>query len=260
MFRTMKKIFFLILISLLCCKMYSQVKTIHVYVALCDNENQGIVPVPAKLGNGKDPKHNLYWGAGYGVKSFFKFKAKDWKLVKDFEIDDPVLLDRVLFKHSTKKIYLLADAYDGAKIQTCIEDFLLASNSQNPISIEVNSETLKFGGDADLLSYIGHDGLMEFNVDITYKKEIIKKREVIVLACYSQKYFSKEIEHAKANPILWTTHLMAPEAYTLKSAIDGWIKNETGKQIEERAAQTYHAYQKCGIKGARNLFTTGFKK
>ena len=51
---------------------------------------------------------------------------------------------------------------------------------------------------------------------------------------------------------------MAPEAYTLKSAIDGWLQNETGLQIEERAAQTYHQYQKCGIKGARNLFTTGF--
>jgi len=51
---------------------------------------------------------------------------------------------------------------------------------------------------------------------------------------------------------------MAPEAYTLKAAIDGWLLNETGTQIEERAAQTYHQYQKCGIKGARNLFTTGF--
>ncbi|MGC6431949.1 MAG: hypothetical protein ACON5F_12965 [Jejuia sp.] len=40
-----------------------EVKTIHVYVALCDNINQGIVPVPAKLGNGQDPKNNLYWGA-----------------------------------------------------------------------------------------------------------------------------------------------------------------------------------------------------
>ncbi|WP_101450842.1 hypothetical protein [Aquimarina sp. MAR_2010_214] len=255
----MKKIFLLILISFLCFKMYSQAKTIHVYVALCDNENQGIVPVPKKLGNGKDPKHNLYWGAGYGIKSFFKFKAKDWKLVKDFEMNDSVLLDRVLFKHVTKKIYLLADAYDGAKIQTCIEDFLQASNAQNPILIDIGSETLKFGGGSDLLSYIGHDGLMEFNVHIPYKESVTKKRDVIILACYSQNYFSKEIEQAKANPILWTTHLMAPEAYTLKSAIDGWIKNETGKQIEERAAQTYNTYQKCGIKGARNLFTTGFK-
>ncbi|EDY21883.1 hypothetical protein CfE428DRAFT_0008 [Chthoniobacter flavus Ellin428] len=35
---------------------------IHVFVALADNATQGIVPVPAKIGNGDDAEHNLYWG------------------------------------------------------------------------------------------------------------------------------------------------------------------------------------------------------
>jgi len=49
----------------------SPFRTIHVFVALADNEHQGIVPVPARLGNGLDPAHNLYWGAAAGVKTFF---------------------------------------------------------------------------------------------------------------------------------------------------------------------------------------------
>ena len=52
-------------------------KTIHVFVALCDNDNQGIVPVPKKLGNGNDPGNNLYWGALYGIRTYLK-KSKDW--------------------------------------------------------------------------------------------------------------------------------------------------------------------------------------
>lgn len=36
-------------------------RIVHVLVALCDNEHQGIVPVPARLGNGEDPERNLYW-------------------------------------------------------------------------------------------------------------------------------------------------------------------------------------------------------
>src|SRR5258705_204809 len=52
----------------------------HVLVALCDNVYQGIVPVPAKLGNGEDLQGNLYWGAGYGIRTFFS-KSLDWKLV-----------------------------------------------------------------------------------------------------------------------------------------------------------------------------------
>jgi hypothetical protein len=35
---------------------------IHVFVALADNQRQGIVPVPATLGNRDDPARNLYLG------------------------------------------------------------------------------------------------------------------------------------------------------------------------------------------------------
>jgi hypothetical protein len=99
---------------------------------------------------------------------------------------------------------------------------------------------------------------MDFNITIDYNLVPFPKTNIMILACYSKQYFAKEIRNAQANPVLWTTHLMAPEAYTLKAAIDGWILNETGKQIAERAAQAYNKYQKCGIKGARNLFTSGF--
>ncbi len=35
-------------------------KTVKVFVALCDNKTQGIVPVGEKIGNGDDPDANLY--------------------------------------------------------------------------------------------------------------------------------------------------------------------------------------------------------
>src|SRR5262249_55809842 len=57
-------------------------KLIHVLVALCDNERQGIVPVPARIGDGDDPANNLYWGARFGVKTFFK-RANDWKSIAE---------------------------------------------------------------------------------------------------------------------------------------------------------------------------------
>ena len=74
----------------------------------------------------------------------------------------------------------------------------------------------------------------------------------------SKNYFSEEIKRANANPILWTTNLMAPEAYILKAAIDSWLNNTSLSELKESAAQAYHKYQKCGIRGARNLFTYGF--
>ena len=46
-------------------------KTIHILTALCDNKYQGIVPVPKSIGNGQDPKNNLYWGCQNGILTYF---------------------------------------------------------------------------------------------------------------------------------------------------------------------------------------------
>ena len=71
-------------------------KTIHVLVALCDNVHQGIVPVPARIGNGDDPQNNLYWGARFGVKTFFS-KSPDWVFVTSIADPKPWILERCVF-------------------------------------------------------------------------------------------------------------------------------------------------------------------
>ncbi len=236
----------------------AQYKTIHVFVSLCDNKYQGIVKVPSILGNGKDAKNNLYWGAAYGLKSFFKNKTSDWKLISKQKSNNPYILEQLLFKHTKKEVYILADAYDGEQIKKCTEHFLQTANNQLPITIRQDSLELQFGGNSDLVVYIGHNGLMDFNVNISYDNSTNKTIDVMIFACYSKRYFSADIQKAKAKPVLWTTHLIAPEAYILKSAIDGWILKENEYLIKERVAQSYNKYQKCGLRGARNLFTTGF--
>ncbi|MBL4663432.1 MAG: hypothetical protein JKY22_07740 [Flavobacteriaceae bacterium] len=254
----MYKFIFLLLFSAL---VYGQeqngVKTIHVYVALCDNINQGIVPVSKSLGNGQDPKSNLYWGALYGVKTHFK-KSKDWTLIQTLENPNSNILERVLFKHKETNTYLLADAYDGAFIKQTTIDFLKAASGDLKEMVAYNNNTLGFGGNAGLVVYIGHDGLMEFDLDVTLKSCDDNERDAIMLACISKNYFAPYLEKTGARPLVWTTGLMAPEAYTLKSAIDGWVLGETDLQIRERAAAAYHKYQKCGMRGARNLLVTGY--
>lgn len=231
-------------------------KVIHVFVALCDNINQGIVKVPAAIGNGQDPERNLYWGAAYGVKSYFK-KQADWKLIKT-EHRSGIILERCLFKHKTENVYLVADAYDGAKIKQATINFLKSCAGNFDDFVLAGGDTLYSGGNANLLAFTGHDGLMDFSINEKYNWVNDKKRDAVILACISKRYFSAHVKATGANPILWSNGLMSPEAYTLKAAIDGWIKNETGEQIRTRAASAYHQYQKCGIKGARNLLATGW--
>jgi hypothetical protein len=229
-------------------------------VALCDNKYQGIVPVPEKIGNGQNPDANLYWGAGYGVKNFFHRKSDNWKLIKVIKNPSNEILERVIFKSTQTNTYLLADAYDGAMMRKTIIDFLSAASGNFTVNVTVDSLKLSFGANAQLLAFVGHNGLMDFNLDTVFipKPNDIIKREVIILACYSKSYFSRYIKQCNAYPLIWTTGLMAAEAYTLKWIIDGWLNKENVSQIKERAAQAYHTYQKCGIKAARYLFTSGF--
>jgi hypothetical protein len=238
-------------------------RAVHVFVALADNVNQGIVPVPARLGNGLDPEHNLYWGAAGGVKTYFA-RSADWRLISQPPGPKPEILERCVFKHRTANVYLVADAYRGDRIRVAIIDFLQAAAGANPEKISVRAPptepdaAIPAGGDASLVAYIGHDGFMDFHLRSLPRQANATPREAIILACISKTYFAEPLRATGAHPLLWTTGLMAPEAYTLKSALDGWIRNEAPLQIRERAAAAYDRYQKCGIKGARRLLVSGW--
>jgi hypothetical protein len=232
------------------------IKVIHVFVALCDNKYQGIVPVPKGIGNGQDAKSNLYWATAYGVKTFFS-KQAEWQKIQD-TAKDSILLNRVVYKHKYKNIYLVADAYNGKYIKQCTIDFLESSAGIKSDSIQLSSKTIYIAGSSQLISYIGHDGLMDFSLENNFKATDSFKRETIILACVSKKYFATFIKNTNAKPLVWSTGLMSPEAYTLEAAIDGWINNESNEQIRERAAQAYHKYQRCGINAARKLLVTGW--
>jgi hypothetical protein len=234
---------------------------IHVFVALCDNVNQGIVPVSASLGNGDNPATNLYWGAAFGVKTFFG-RSKDWELVAESQNPAAGILARAIFKKRDRDVFIVADAYRGKEISQAIWDFLEAASGKAGEELTVTRGARKFtfstSGSSDLVAYVGHDGLMDFALKSTPQAQDSRKRKAIILACISKKYFAQPLERTGADPLLWTTNLMAPEAYILSAAIDGWLKQESDEQVRVRAAKAYNGYQHCGLKAASGLFATGW--
>jgi hypothetical protein len=232
-------------------------KLVHVVVALCDNRFQGIVPVPERIGNGDDPANNLYWGAAFGVKTFF-LRSPDWTLVTTIPKPRPAILERCIFKHRSKPVYLVADAYRGREIRQSTLDFLQFAAGRDVEEIELPpGPKLHAGGAADLVAYVGHNGLMDFSLSAP-RGTGTASRSAIILACASKPYFTDLLRQTGARPLLWTTSLMAPEAYVLKSALDGWILGEDGQAVRKRAAEAYNQYQKCGMAGASRLFATGW--
>jgi hypothetical protein len=233
------------------------VPVIHVFVALADNVNQGIVPVSSLLGDGDNPKTNLYWGAAFGVKTFFS-KNRDWQLLSVVQHPRASVLERCIFKHRARALFLVADAYQGKEIQHATSEFLQSLAGEPGEKITAGESEFNLQGSADLIAYVGHDGLMDFQLSNAFRQRDTRQREAIILACASKQFFSQPLKPTGAQPLLWTTNLMAPEAYVLSAAVDGWTAKETGEQIQERAARAYDKYQHCGLRSARALFATGF--
>lgn len=232
-------------------------RVIHVLVALCDNVNQGIVPVPAHLGNGEDTARNLYWGAAYGVRTYFS-KSANWQKLAEIPNPKENVLQRLVFKHKTQNVYLVADAYRGTKMKETVADFLAAVSGERRETLEAGGQKLQILGSADMIAFVGHNGLMDFKLAAMPTKHDDAKRDAVILACASRSYFTAPLKASGANPLLWTSNLMAPEAYILHDAIEGWVRNETGRQVQVRAAAAYAKYQKISQRAAEGLLVTGW--
>lgn len=223
-------------------------KVIRVFTALCDNDHQGIVKVPKKLGDGDDPSNNLYWGAAYGIKTWFK-KSKNWELLSSEKVND-IILERLVFLHNDKKTYLVADAYRGREMKACLTDYFsclagLLKNDDNLTKLDLLKDQTK------LAVFVGHNGLMDFKIR---QPEGKAKIAAMSFCCKSRPFFEKEIIDKGCQPLLLTNGFMAPEAYSVSASIDGWMAGNTAEGIVRRAASAYQKYQKCSHKAAYNLF------
>jgi len=205
-------------------------RTVHVFVALADNQHQGIVPVPAALGNGDDPGRNLYWGAAFGIRTFFR-RSEDWNGIATDQKPKPAIIERSIFEHRASGTIMVADAYQGSEIKQALTDFFQAAAGANSETISISSASAKqprsVPVSADLVVYVGHDGLMDFPLSPEFPTQPSANRLAIMLACVSKSYFRELLRKTGAQPLVWTTGLMAPEAYTLKAALDGWILQES---------------------------------
>lgn len=237
---------------------------VHVIVALCDNVHQGIVPVPKHLGNGQDPGSNLYWGAAFGVRTYLS-RQSGWTRVQVPIPGYGSVLDRAIFFGQVQRdgkpvpVYVVADAWDGATIRSAIERFLKMAGGSSPEDVSFRrgavTVSLSAGGSAHLVAFVGHDGLMDFSLPPpTPAAPGRAAASSIVLACASKPYFLDRLRAIGSHPLLLTTGLMAPEAYTLDAAIRTWAGGGSVAAVREAAALAYQKFQKSGIGGARKLF------
>jgi len=238
---------------------------IQVSVALANNKHQWIVRVPASIGNGQDARTNLYWGARYGLKTYL-IRDGGWKKISTVRPPDNRILERIVLRKSFLRngrkvpVYLVADAWDGRFIGETISQFLKYTAGKGGHDIKLPAHTIGAGGSAHLIVYIGHNALMDYaglrSKTMSTPQAVADnpQHDAIVLACKSEPYFRPRLREAGVFPLVLTTGLMAPEAYSLNAAIETWVAGASAVQVRKAAASSYHKYQKCGRKAAERLF------
>jgi hypothetical protein len=210
---------------------------VRVFVALCDNKTQGIQPVGAKIGDGDKPEANLYWGCDDGFYSVFKRSAA-WKTLSSTKDDAGVIMRRLEMQHSSKQIHLVAEAYRGSEMRRCVTDFEGAAASHA----------------ADLVVFIGHNGLMDFTLPPPAKGPNPRPTEAVVLCCRSASYFSPRLLAAGVRPVLMTQQLMYPGSFLLRDALAVWSPGKPTAPLREAAAKAYAENQKISVKAAKSVF------
>ena len=215
----------------------SDPKRVHVFVALADNEHQGIAKVPVKIGNGDDADSNLYWGTTDGFKSVFG-RSKAWKLEKTEKNPSAEILERRSFRHTSKNCVLVAEAWRGKNIHQCLEAFFASLRDRKN----------------DLTAFIGHNGLMDGPVAVS-PLDTTNTTDAIILCCMSAGWFKQHLESLKVRPVLTTEQFMYPGSFLLRDALEVWLGGGPRSDIRMAAARAYAANQKISVKAAAGVFT-----
>jgi hypothetical protein len=155
-----------------------------------------------------------------------------------------VILERCTFEHRATTTRLIADIYRGSAIRQAIVDFFGHLTSARPVN------------DFPLVAYIGHDGLMDFQLPGNAAQGQANAREAIVLCCMSEKYFGPHLQRIGAKPLITTKDLMYPGGFLLKAALDGWFRGESTNSVLGRVAASYASNQEISVKAARGVFAT----
>ncbi len=232
---------------------------VHALVPLCDNENQGIVPVAKHLGKGRDLRGNLYWGCGHGMKAYFK-NRHGWKHVQSDSIDSDVILERSVFVKrfpNQAKVYLVCDAYAGDQMKPCLENYFAYLSGKFYSEMILEKDTIPFRGGADLIVFNGHNGLMDMTVDVPQISKSAYK-EGMSISCSSNYFFEAYYLKTGSFPLIHTTGLLYPGAFIVDDVLTKWAQLKTPEECRVAAGEAYHREMKCGRRGGINLFKGGW--
>lgn len=216
-------------------------KQVAVFIPLCDNEHQGIAPVPPGIGKGDDLAGNLYWGCEEALPKQLR-TSKVWQkpqAFRDYDERPAAVLEAQVCTRSDLAATLYIFAYRGDSIRSCQEDF----------------EAALISGQYDLVAFSGHNALMDYEAEEPPPNESTPAADSIVLCCLSREYFEPRLRLLGSRPVLLTRQLMYPAGSVMLAAIESWLHTPRDvSAIRAAAGKAYAANQRISQRAALSIF------
>jgi hypothetical protein len=150
----------------------------------------------------------------------------------------------------------VAEAWRGRNIADAIRHFFELNRGEHLERVRAADLEFEAGGAAHVVVFVGHNGLMDFPAPtLPPAPTAAKPHASVVLACMSDSYFT-ELLKKDSVPLITTSGLMAPEAYTLAALLESWFAGADAAQVRMAAARAYAKYQRIPENAARRLFIT----
>ncbi|MBN2531073.1 MAG: hypothetical protein JXR76_32105 [Deltaproteobacteria bacterium] len=252
---------------------------VTVYVALCDNDSQGIIPVKNRaICNGDDPLKNIYW-KGNGIAGYLK--AHQWHKVQSRQdVSNTVVIEEVWSKTQFAStalqkmgfprqfsVSIIAKAYRGNRIGDAMKDYLDAVNNDSPQTIALSDgRLLQGGGQSHLVGYIGHNYMMDVSegtstwwmLKHTWSKGTsTTPKGTFALACESNAYIRPFVSRQNIYILMMNKFLTYPSAWTVGGIIDGLATGGDGNSIFKHGVRQFAKGQQCGLCWAKKAFSFG---
>ncbi len=232
----------------------------EVHVPLCDNT---IIPCGnPKLGDGDNPKTNLYWATTPGFGVWFGRSGSGWKRVAKIVqphgqagnlTGDPNILETHVYRRTVRapagwrqrgvaatfELDIVVHAWRGSAIDRALAAYAAQISTDTPRALTLaDGSSLEIGGAAQLVAWVGHNRLMDL-ARFEWPAPVSAKKGTIAIACHTAAYMEAHVPAATRVPLLMTRDFLFANAAPLEAAVLAFAAGGSYARIRNDAAIAY---------------------
>lgn len=205
---------------------------VRVYVALCDNDSQGIVKVknPA-ICDGDQPDRNIYWGTRGGLAGFMrneKFRLRS----RELPSAGPIAVRAVWHKRiAGTDVEIEGIAYRGREIRTAMLDFVRAAHVAQDAP--------------HVVAYVGHNYFLDTEDVRPFEEARLASGTtplgVLALSCLGDRDIRPYLSREGSAILLLNTNLTYPGAWSIGGLLEGLTRRMSPRALRDAAARAFAA-------------------